>query len=138
MPDYRSRAGPARRHIFPCKHSAGAAERFAQQVHRVRYQLLVGFAITGVTMAMRTVVRNCFISLATAVVTPRMTTLKKHQITFMTTVPGELWLVPTPWVRVVPDSQRYVRAYEVSAPGAAPAGVSISTSRRSRAIRPTL
>jgi phage portal protein BeeE len=35
-------------------------------------------------------------------------------------VPGELWLVPTPWVRVVPDSQRYVRAYEVSAPGAAP------------------
>ncbi len=36
------------------------------------------------------------------------------------TVPGELWLVPTPWVRVVPDSQRYVRAYEISAPGVAP------------------
>ena len=35
-------------------------------------------------------------------------------------VPGELWLVPTPWVRVVPDSQRYVRAYEISAAGAAP------------------
>src|SRR6476646_1588605 len=35
-------------------------------------------------------------------------------------VPGELWIVPTPWVRVVPDSERYVRAYEVSAPGAAP------------------
>src|SRR3954452_22631831 len=35
-------------------------------------------------------------------------------------VPGELWIVPTPWVRVVPDSQRYVRAYEISAPGAAP------------------
>src|SRR5215216_3829758 len=28
-------------------------------------------------------------------------------------VPGELWIVPTPWVRVVPDSQRYVRAYEI-------------------------
>jgi HK97 family phage portal protein len=35
-------------------------------------------------------------------------------------LPGELWIVPTPWVRVVPDASRYVRAYEVSAPGAAP------------------
>ena len=45
-------------------------------------------AITGVTMLMRTVVRSCLISRATAVVTPRITTLKKHQITFMITVPG--------------------------------------------------
>jgi len=35
-------------------------------------------------------------------------------------LPGELWIVPTPWVRVVPDASRYVRAYEVSAPGNAP------------------
>src|SRR5438067_3075730 len=34
-------------------------------------------------------------------------------------LPGELWVVPTPWVRVVPDASRYVRAYEAAAPGAA-------------------
>lgn len=36
------------------------------------------------------------------------------------TTPGELWIVPTPWVRVVPDSRSYVRAYEIGAPSAAP------------------
>ncbi len=32
--------------------------------------------------------------------------------------PGELWLIPTPWVRVVPDAREYVRAYQVTPPGA--------------------
>ncbi len=32
--------------------------------------------------------------------------------------PAELWVVPSPWVRVVPDPEQFVRAYEVSAPGA--------------------
>jgi HK97 family phage portal protein len=31
-------------------------------------------------------------------------------------VPGELWIVPTPWVRVLPDPRDYVRAYQVSPP----------------------
>ena len=31
--------------------------------------------------------------------------------------PAELWVIPTPWVRVVPDAREYVRAYEVNAPG---------------------
>jgi HK97 family phage portal protein len=34
-------------------------------------------------------------------------------------LPGELWIVPTPWVRIVPDASTYVRAYEISAPGVA-------------------
>ncbi|MFL5342634.1 MAG: phage portal protein [Gemmataceae bacterium] len=33
--------------------------------------------------------------------------------------PGELWVVPSPWVRVVPDAEMFVKAYEVAAPGAA-------------------
>ena len=33
--------------------------------------------------------------------------------------PGELWVVPSPWVRVVPDAGSFVKAYEVAAPGAA-------------------
>jgi hypothetical protein len=45
-------------------------------------------AMTGVTTLMRTVVRSCFISRATAVQTPRMMMLKKHQMAFMITVPG--------------------------------------------------
>ena len=45
-------------------------------------------AMTGVTMLMRTVVRNCFISRATAVQTPKTIMLKQHQMTFMMTVPG--------------------------------------------------
>jgi HK97 family phage portal protein len=32
--------------------------------------------------------------------------------------PGEIWIVPTPWVRVVPDRERFVKAYEIAAPGA--------------------
>jgi len=32
--------------------------------------------------------------------------------------PGELWIVPTPWVRIIPDAAAYVKAYEVAAPGA--------------------
>ena len=31
--------------------------------------------------------------------------------------PGELWVIPSPWVRIVPDRTEYVRAYEVAAPG---------------------
>ena len=43
--------------------------------------------ISGVTTLMRTVVRRCCSSRATAVQTPRMTTLKQHQSTFISTVP---------------------------------------------------
>ncbi len=31
--------------------------------------------------------------------------------------PGELWVVPTPWVRVVHDPESHARAYQVSPPG---------------------
>ena len=32
--------------------------------------------------------------------------------------PGdELWVVPTPWVKVVPDPREFVRTYEIAAPG---------------------
>jgi HK97 family phage portal protein len=31
--------------------------------------------------------------------------------------PAEIWVVPTPWVKVIPDTTEYVRAYEVAAPG---------------------
>lgn len=33
--------------------------------------------------------------------------------------PGEIWLIPTPWVRIIPDAKEYVKAYQVCAPGAA-------------------
>jgi HK97 family phage portal protein len=32
--------------------------------------------------------------------------------------PAELWIVPTPWARIIPDAATYVKAYEVAAPGA--------------------
>ena len=32
--------------------------------------------------------------------------------------PGEVWLIPTPWVRIIPDAKEYVKAYQVTAPGA--------------------
>lgn len=32
--------------------------------------------------------------------------------------PGELWVVPSPWVRVLPDPVYFVSGYEVTAPGA--------------------
>jgi HK97 family phage portal protein len=32
--------------------------------------------------------------------------------------PGELWVIPSPWVRVIPDPERFVSGYEVVAPGA--------------------
>jgi HK97 family phage portal protein len=35
-------------------------------------------------------------------------------------VPGELWIVPSPWVRVIPDAEQFVRGYEIAAPGAPP------------------
>src|SRR6266436_3480875 len=35
-------------------------------------------------------------------------------------VPGELWIVPTPWVRILPDARDYVRAYQVSPPSGPP------------------
>jgi HK97 family phage portal protein len=35
-------------------------------------------------------------------------------------LPGELWIVPTPWVTVVPDATDYVARYEVSANGGRP------------------
>src|SRR5204862_5485927 len=31
--------------------------------------------------------------------------------------PGELWIIPTPWVRIVPDAKDYVKGYQVCAPG---------------------
>jgi HK97 family phage portal protein len=31
--------------------------------------------------------------------------------------PGELWVVPTPWVKPIPDSANFVKGYDVSAPG---------------------
>ena len=31
--------------------------------------------------------------------------------------PAELWIVPTPWVRALPDPVRFVKGYEVRAPG---------------------
>lgn len=34
--------------------------------------------------------------------------------------PGELWIIPTPWVRILPDRHDFVRGYEVAAPGSAP------------------
>jgi HK97 family phage portal protein len=33
--------------------------------------------------------------------------------------PSELWVMPTPWVRVVPDASSFVRGYEIHAPNAA-------------------
>jgi HK97 family phage portal protein len=32
-------------------------------------------------------------------------------------LPAEVWVVPTPWVRVVPDPREFVRGYEVAGPG---------------------
>jgi HK97 family phage portal protein len=34
-----------------------------------------------------------------------------------TGTPAELWVIPTPWVKVLPDPATYVRGYEVAAPG---------------------
>jgi HK97 family phage portal protein len=34
-------------------------------------------------------------------------------------VPGELWVIPSPWVHVLPDATRFVRGYEVTPPGSA-------------------
>jgi HK97 family phage portal protein len=31
--------------------------------------------------------------------------------------PGEVWVIPTPWVKVIPDAKEYVKAYQVAAPG---------------------
>lgn len=31
--------------------------------------------------------------------------------------PAELWVMPTPWVKVLPDATRYIAGYEVIAPG---------------------
>lgn len=31
--------------------------------------------------------------------------------------PAEVWIVPTPWVTVLPDAERYVAGYRVTAPG---------------------
>lgn len=33
--------------------------------------------------------------------------------------PAELWVVPTPWVRIVPDAAHFVKAYQIAAPGVA-------------------
>ncbi|HYH68456.1 MAG TPA: phage portal protein [Urbifossiella sp.] len=33
--------------------------------------------------------------------------------------PGEIWLIPTPWVTVLPDAREFVKGYRVAAPGAA-------------------
>ncbi|HKB04870.1 MAG TPA: phage portal protein, partial [Gemmataceae bacterium] len=31
--------------------------------------------------------------------------------------PGELWIIPTPWVRIVPDPVQFVKGYEIAVPG---------------------
>jgi HK97 family phage portal protein len=31
-------------------------------------------------------------------------------------LPGELWIIPSPWVRILPDERDYVRAYQVTPP----------------------
>ncbi len=31
--------------------------------------------------------------------------------------PGELWVIPTPWVKVIPDAAHYVAGYEIRGPG---------------------
>ncbi len=59
-------------------------------VSPARYTSSDNLAMTGVITLMRTVVRNWRSSRATAVHTPRMTILNRHQITFMTTVPRRL------------------------------------------------
>lgn len=33
--------------------------------------------------------------------------------------PAEIWVIPTPWVKIVPDAKRYIAAYQVAAPGVA-------------------
>jgi HK97 family phage portal protein len=35
-------------------------------------------------------------------------------------VPSELWVIPPPWVRIIPDMQDFVQGYEVAAPGQVP------------------
>lgn len=35
-------------------------------------------------------------------------------------MPSEVWVIPTPWVRVIPDAAMFVRGYEVNGPNAAP------------------
>ena len=37
-----------------------------------------------------------------------------------TAEPGELWVVPSPWVRVLPDPAAFVAGYEVTPPGGSP------------------
>ena len=32
-------------------------------------------------------------------------------------LPAEIWVIPTPWVKVVPDAAEYVKEYHVTAPG---------------------
>jgi len=49
---------------------------------------------------------NCFWYLA-----PRKTIAANYSI------PAEIWIVPTPWVRIVPDATEFVKAYEIAAPG---------------------
>jgi HK97 family phage portal protein len=34
--------------------------------------------------------------------------------------PQELWIIPTPWVRILPDARQVLRGYEVAAPGHPP------------------
>lgn len=41
----------------------------------------------------------------------------RKAITANYSIPGEIWIVPTPWVRIVPDSTNFVKGYEIAAPG---------------------
>lgn len=34
-------------------------------------------------------------------------------------VPGELWVIPSPWVRIITDAKSFIAGYEVRCPGAA-------------------
>jgi HK97 family phage portal protein len=33
--------------------------------------------------------------------------------------PAELWMVPTPWVKVLPDARQFIKGYEIAGPGGA-------------------
>jgi HK97 family phage portal protein len=41
----------------------------------------------------------------------------RKSITANYSIPAEIWIVPTPWVRIIPDSTNFVKGYEIAAPG---------------------
>jgi HK97 family phage portal protein len=41
----------------------------------------------------------------------------RKAITAAYSMPAEIWIVPTPWVRIVPDGRDFVKGYEIASPG---------------------